>query len=523
MIIKICPYTHYTFCIIHFTLITSYIRKVKFKIQGLKLLETSKYEAVIGLEVHAQLKTNTKIFCGCSTKFGSSPNSNVCPVCLGHPGSLPVLNKKVVEFTVLMGLATNCRINEKSIFARKNYFYPDLPKNYQISQYEEPICEHGFITIEKKDGSHKKIGITRIHMEEDAGKSIHDFGDYTMIDLNRTGTPLMEIVSEPDLRSSEEAYLYLTKLKQILTYLDICDGNMEEGSLRCDANISIRLKGEKKFGTKVEVKNMNSFRNVEKAIEKEIERQIDLIEDGKQIIQQTLLWNADLEDLFPMRTKEEAHDYRYFPDPDLMPVVVNEDWKIELEKSLPELPDEKRNRFIEEYKLPIYDADILTSSINLADYYEKILRVTNDYKSASNWVMTEVLKIVNEQKIEIKEFKITPENLGELINLINNKIISHKIAKDVFNEMLTSNKSPNEIVKEKNLTQISDSSELEKEIDKILDANPKDVQDYLSGKEKVIGFFVGQIMKATKGKANPQTVNELLKQKLDSKRTFNNV
>ncbi|MCX7876093.1 MAG: Asp-tRNA(Asn)/Glu-tRNA(Gln) amidotransferase subunit GatB [Melioribacteraceae bacterium] len=480
--------------------------------------DSSKYEAVIGLEVHAQLKTNTKIFCSCSTKFGSEPNSNVCPVCLGHPGSLPVLNKKVVEFTVLMGLATNCTINEKSIFARKNYFYPDLPKNYQISQYEEPICVNGFITIEKKDGSEKKIGITRIHMEEDAGKSIHDFGNYTMIDLNRTGTPLMEIVSEPDLRSAEEAYLYLTKLKQILTYLDICDGNMEEGSLRCDANISIRLKGEKKFGTKVEVKNMNSFRNVEKAIEKEIERQIDLIEDGKEIIQQTLLWNADLEDLFPMRSKEEAHDYRYFPDPDLMPVVVSEEWKNELKNSLPELPDKKKKRFIEDYKLPVYDAEILTSSLKLSEYFEAILTVTDDYKSASNWVMTEVLKIINEQKIDLNDFKISPENIGELINLINQKIISHKIAKDVFNEMLTENKSPKIIVEEKNLIQISDSGELEKEIDKILDANPKDVQDYLSGKEKVIGFFVGQLMKATKGKANPQTVNELLKQKLESRR-----
>ena len=476
------------------------------------------FEPVIGLEVHAQLLTNSKAFCSCSAEYGALPNTQTCPVCLGHPGSLPVLNKKVVEFTVLMGLATNCTINEKSIFARKNYFYPDLPKNYQISQYEEPICVNGFITIEKKDGSEKKIGITRIHMEEDAGKSIHDFGNYTMIDLNRTGTPLMEIVSEPDLRSAEEAYLYLTKLKQILTYLDICDGNMEEGSLRCDANISIRLKGEKKFGTKVEVKNMNSFRNVEKAIEKEIERQIDLIEDGKEIIQQTLLWNADLEDLFPMRSKEEAHDYRYFPDPDLMPVVVSEEWKNELKNSLPELPDKKKKRFIEDYKLPVYDAEILTSSLKLSEYFEAILTVTDDYKSASNWVMTEVLKIINEQKIDLNDFKISPENIGELINLINQKIISHKIAKDVFNEMLTENKSPKIIVEEKNLIQISDSGELEKEIDKILDANPKDVQDYLSGKEKVIGFFVGQLMKATKGKANPQTVNELLKQKLESRR-----
>ena len=301
-----------------------------------------KYEAVIGLEVHAQLLTDTKIFCGCSTKFGNPPNTNVCPVCLGHPGVLPVLNKKVVEYTVLMGLATNCTINEKSIFARKNYFYPDLPKDYQISQYEEPICEHGKVIIEFKDESTKEIGITRIHMEEDAGKSIHDMGFGTKIDLNRTGTPLMEIVSEPDMRTAEEAYLYLTKLKQILTYLGICDGNMEEGSLRCDANISVRLKGETKLGTKAEVKNMNSFSNVAKAIEFEIERQIDLIDEGKKVIQQTLLWDADKEEAYPMRSKEEAHDYRYLPDPDLMPVVVSEEWRNKINEDMPELPDSRR-------------------------------------------------------------------------------------------------------------------------------------------------------------------------------------
>lgn len=477
-----------------------------------------KYEVVIGLEVHAQLLTNTKIFCGCSTKFGSLPNSNVCPVCLGHPGVLPVLNKKVVEYTVLMGKATNCRINKKSVFARKNYFYPDLPKDYQISQYEEPICEHGKVTIEFKDGSKKDIGLTRIHMEEDAGKSIHDLGDDTMIDLNRTGTPLMEIVSEPDMRSAEEAFLYLTKLKQLLLYLGICDGNMEEGSLRCDANISIRLKGESKLGTKVEVKNMNSFRNVEKAIECEIERQIDMVEEGKTIIQQTLLWNADLNNVFPMRTKEEAHDYRYFPDPDLMPVIVDEKWENEIAMSLPELPDVKKERFINQFSLPKYDSEILTSSRELADYYEQVLNETNDYKTASNWVMTEVLKSVNENKISPKEFNVTPQNLGKLISLINKNTISSKIAKDIFPEMIQSGKDPESIVKEKNLVQISDSSELESMIDKILDANPKDVQDYLGGKEKAIGFFVGQIMKESKGKANPQIVNQLLKSKLESRR-----
>jgi len=475
-----------------------------------------KYEAVIGLEVHAQLLTDTKIFCGCSTKFGSAPNTNVCPVCLGQPGVLPVLNKKVVEYTVLMGLATNCTVNRKSIFARKHYFYPDLPKNYQISQYEEPICEYGHITIDLKDGTKKKIGITRIHMEEDAGKSIHDQDFDTLIDLNRTGTPLMEIVSEPDIRTPEEAYLYLTKLKQILTYLGICDGNMEEGSLRCDANISVRLKGETKFGTKTEVKNMNSFRNVERALAFEIERQIDLLEDGKEIIQQTLLWDADSNVAQPMRSKEEAHDYRYFPDPDLMPVVIEDKMLDEIKKQMPELPDAKKNRFIEKFALPSYDAEILTSSRELADYYEKILTVTSDYKSASNWVMTEVLKVVNEEKIDISDFPVSPENLGKLIELINNKTISGKIAKDVFTEMLKSNRDPETIVKEKNLVQITDSSEIESIVEKILSNNQKQVEEFLSGKEKVLGFLVGQIMRETKGKANPQIVNDILRDKLSS-------
>lgn len=478
----------------------------------------SNYEAVIGLEVHAQLLTNTKIFCGCSTKFGSLPNSNVCPVCIGHPGVLPVLNKKVVEYTVLMGLATNCRINEKSVFARKNYFYPDLPKGYQISQYEEPICEHGKVTIEFKEGTKKEIRLTRIHMEEDAGKSIHDLGDDTLIDLNRTGTPLMEIVSEPDLRSGEEAVLYLNKLKQILTYLGICDGNMEEGSLRCDANISIRLKGETRLGTKAEVKNMNSFRNVEKAIEYEIERQIDILEDGGRIIQQTLLWNAELNQVFPMRTKEEAHDYRYFPDPDLMPVIVDEMWRKNISSNLPEMPDERRDRFVTQYKLPLYDAQILTSSKELADYYEAVLSDTNDYKTASNWVMTEVLKAVNEKKISVTDFSVSPKKLGRLISLINKSKISGKIAKEIFPEMVETGADPETIVIEKNLIQISDTSELERTIIKILDANPNDVYDYLGGKEKAIGFFVGKIMKETKGKANPQIVNELLKKKLEERR-----
>jgi aspartyl-tRNA(Asn)/glutamyl-tRNA(Gln) amidotransferase subunit B len=475
----------------------------------------SKYESVIGLEVHAQLLTDTKIFCGCSNKFGSQPNSNVCPVCLGHPGVLPVMNKKVIEFTVLMGLATECIINEKSVFARKNYFYPDLPKGYQISQFEQPICEQGNILIELKSGEKKKIGITRIHMEEDAGKSIHDQTNATLIDVNRCGTPLMEIVSEPDMRSGEEAYLYLTKLKQIVTYLGICDGNMEEGSLRCDANISVRLKGTEKFGTKTEVKNMNSFRNVERAIEHEIERQIDILEDGGIITQQTLLWDADKNEVKPMRSKEEAHDYRYFPDPDLMPVFVSTIWKNEIASIMPELPEMKKERFISQYSLPKYDAEILTSTRALSDYYEKVAQSSNDYKSVSNWIMTDVLKTVNEKNISISDFPIIPENLGQLINLINEKVISVKIAKEVFQEMVETKKAPDEIVKEKNLVQISDTTEIESAIDKILTANASQVKEYLSGKEKVLGFFVGQIMKETKGKANPQILNELLKKKLE--------
>jgi len=478
----------------------------------------SKYEVVIGLEVHAQLSTESKIFCGCSTKFGSPPNSNVCPICLGHPGVLPVLNKKVVEYAVLMGLATNCEIKKRSIFARKNYFYPDSPKGWQTSQFDEPICENGFLDVTTADAITHRLNINRIHMEEDAGKSIHDKGSETLVDLNRTGVPLIEIVSEPDMRSAEEAYLYLTKLKQILTYLNICDGNMEEGSLRCDANVSIRLKGETSLGTKTEVKNMNSFKNVEKAINVEIARQIEIVEDDGRIIQQTLLWDADLEDVFPMRSKEESHDYRYFPEPDLMPVVINENWRNEIAKNLPELPEIRKNRFISEFKLPEYDAEILTSSKQLADYYEKVISVTNDFKSASNWIMGEVLKVIKESKIDIIDFPISAVNLGKLIELINNKTISGQIAKDIFPEMLKTNDDPTKIVKEKNLTQITDIYTLEKIIDEIILNNQSQVQQYLDGKESVIGFFVGQVMKASQGKANPKAVNELLKKKLSEQK-----
>jgi len=484
---------------------------LEIEIQGMN----SKYEAVIGLEVHAQLLTESKAFCGCSTKFGNAPNTNVCPVCLGHPGVLPVLNKKVVEFTVLMGLATDCKINEHSIFARKNYFYPDLPKGYQISQYEEPICEHGFANIDLKNGTAKQIRIKRIHMEEDAGKSLHDRGNETYIDLNRCGVPLIEIVSEPDLSTGEEASAYLSKIHRLVRYLEICDGNMEEGSLRCDANISIRLRGAEELGTKTEVKNMNSFKNVEKAITYEIQRQIDLAEDGEKIVQQTLLWNADLNEAIPMRSKEEAHDYRYFPEPDLFPIVVNSEWKKELSGLLPELPEKRKERFIQNYKIPQYDAEILTQSKYLADYYESVVKVTDDYKSASNWIMVDVLKILNENKMDIQDFSISPSNIGSLINLINDRTISGKIAKEIFSIMYQERKEPLEIVKEKNLFQIKDESELEKVVDDVVSKHASELQQFFNGKEKVFGFFVGQVMRITQGKANPKSVNEILKKKLN--------
>ena len=472
------------------------------------------FETVIGLEVHAQLKTNTKAFCGCSTKFGAEPNTNVCPVCLGMPGVLPVLNKSVVEFTIKMGLATNSTINEKSIFARKNYFYPDLPKGYQISQYDKPICEFGKLEIELENGEKKIIGITRIHMEEDAGKSIHDMDVDTLVDVNRCGVPLIEIVSEPDIRSPQEAYQYLNKIKQIVTYLDICDGNMEEGSLRCDANISIRKFGEPKFGTKTELKNMNSFRNVERALEFEINRQRNLILDGGKVVQESLLWNANKNIALPMRSKEDSHDYRYFPEPDLTNVIVDEKWKAELQKELPKMPWVRLNEFTNNYNLPKYDAEILTSEKKLADYAEECFKISNDYKSISNWILTEVLRVLKENKISIDDLKVSPKNFTELIELINNKTLSSNLAKEVFSEMVVNNEPPNEIVKRRGLFQVSDEGELEKIIFEIIEKNSGEVEKYRSGKTSVIGFFVGEVMKITKGRANPKLVNEIIKKKL---------
>ena len=474
------------------------------------------FEPVIGLEVHAQLLTSTKIFCGCSTRFGEEPNSNTCPVCLGMPGTLPVLNKKVVEFAMKMSLATHCRINSINTWARKNYFYPDLPKGYQITQYSHPIAEGGYVDIEI-DGSKSRIGITRIHMEEDAGKSIHDeSGPSSYVDLNRAGVPLIEIVSEPDMRNTDEAVHYLRRLHEILVYLEICDGNMEEGSFRCDANISLRPKGQQEFGTRSELKNMNSFRNVQHALEYEIRRQRAILEGGGIVVQETRLWDVSQGATHSMRGKEEAHDYRYFPEPDLVPVVISDEWIEEVRRVLPELPMEKRERFVEQYGIPTYDAGVLTASLATADYYEETARLCGKPKLASNWIMGNLLAYLNEEKLEVTESPITPQTLADLINMIDEGTISGKIAKDVFEDMCKSGKGPKEIVDKRGLLQISDASKLEKIVEAVLEANPGQLEQYKSGKVQLFGFFVGQTMKATNGKANPGIVNELLKKRLSS-------
>ncbi len=485
-----------------------------------------KYEAVIGLEVHAQMLTDTKIFCGCSTKFGSEPNTQTCPVCIGMPGVLPVLNKKALEFTIKTGLALNCKISPYSRFARKNYFYPDLPKGYQISQYELPICEHGYTEI-VVDGNIKKIGITRIHMEEDAGKNIHgalsekcsiheDTGNYSFVDLNRAGVPLMEIVSEPDIRSPVEAVEYLKKLRTILRYLGVCDGNMEQGSLRCDANISIRPVGQKEYGTRTEVKNINSFKFVEKALDYEIRRQIKVMEDGRKIIQETRLWDSSTGTTQSMRSKEEAHDYRYFPEPDLVPISVEQKWIDEIKSSLPELPDIKRKRFISEYGLPEYDADILTSEKSNAEFFEEAVKKGANPKNTSNWIMTGVFNYLKEHGEEdINETFLKPVHLVSLSRLVETAVVSGTMAKSMIFEVMDTGKPPEEIVKEKGV-QISDVAEIKKFVDDVIAKNPKEVERYKAGEKKLIGFFVGQVMKLTKGKANPQMVNELLKKKLSN-------
>jgi aspartyl-tRNA(Asn)/glutamyl-tRNA(Gln) amidotransferase subunit B len=472
------------------------------------------YEPVIGLEVHAQLLTETKIFCSCSTQFGAEPNSHTCPVCMGMPGVLPVLNRKVVEYTMKMALATHCRINEACNFARKNYFYPDLPKGYQISQYAQPLSEHGYVDIEL-DGGKKRIGITRIHMEEDAGKLLHDEHlPSSYVDLNRTGVPLIEIVSEPDMRSTDEAVAYLKRLHEILVYLEICDGNMEEGSFRCDANVSLRPRGEMMFGTRTELKNMNSFRNVQRALDYEIKRQQCILESGQDVIQETRLWDDSKGETQSMRGKEEAHDYRYFPDPDLVPIVIDNAWTEEMKKSLPELPLEKRERFIRDYQIPPYDAGVLTSSRALAGYFEEVARLSGKPKIASNWVMGDVLRFLNEEKRDIKECPVLPGSLAEMIQLIEDGTISGKMAKDIIVEMYRTGKSPQAVIEEKGMIQITDEGTLEKTVAEVIAANPTQLAQYRGGKEKLFGYFVGQVMKATQGKANPQLINELLKEML---------
>jgi len=476
------------------------------------------FETVIGLEVHVQLKTNTKIFCGCATSFGAEPNTNTCPVCLGMPGVLPVLNKRVVEFALKLGLATNCTINKFNQFARKNYFYPDLPKGYQVSQFDKPITEHGWIEIEV-DGKVRKIGLTRIHMEEDAGKLIHDDREpKSYVDLNRAATPLLEIVSEPDMRSPQEAVAYLKKIHAIVRYLDVCDGNMQEGSFRCDANISLRPVGQKEFGTRTELKNMNSFRNVQRALEYEERRQRDVLLDGADVVQETLLWDADKNVTNSMRGKEEAHDYRYFPDPDLVPVVIDDQWIEEVRQSLPELPDQMKARFMDELGLPGFDAEVLTSSKELADYFEAALQRYSNAKKLSNWIMTELmreLKGEGDVAESIASCKVSPENLASLLAMIEKGTISGKIAKSVFADMLESGVDPEAIVKAKNLGQVSDEGELVKVVQEIMAENPAQVEQFKAGKTKVMGFFVGQLMKRTTGRANPQMANELFAKELN--------
>nr|WP_277995542.1 Asp-tRNA(Asn)/Glu-tRNA(Gln) amidotransferase subunit GatB [Desulfitibacter alkalitolerans] len=479
------------------------------------------YEAVIGLEVHVELKTKSKIFCGCSTEFGAKANTQVCPVCLGMPGVLPVLNKKVVEYAILAGLSLNCQIAEFSKLDRKNYFYPDLPKAYQISQYDLPLCKNGYLEIE---AGHilKRIGITRIHIEEDASKLTHE-GDTisqaeaSLVDFNRGGVPLIEIVSEPDLSSPQEAVEYLANLKAILQYIDISDCKMEEGSLRCDGNISIRPVGAKEFGIRTEIKNINSFKALQKALEYEIERQKSILQSGEKVIQETRTWDESRGITLPLRSKEEAHDYRYFPEPDLVPIKVDSKWLNSIKAALPELPQAKKVRFVEDFGLPVYDAEVLTKDKELAQYFEEALPSYNDPKKLSNWIMAEFLRLLNAEQISVSESLVKPKEMAELLNLVEEGIISGKIAKEVFEDMFKTGEKPQQIILERNLGQISDEGKLREIVKEVVRNNSKSVEDFRSGKEKAFGFLVGQIMKETKGQANPQLVNSILKEFLKQK------
>ncbi len=473
------------------------------------------WEVVIGLEIHAQLATKSKIFSGASTAYGAAPNTQACAVDLGLPGVLPVLNKEAVRMAVKFGLANNCEITRRSVFARKNYFYPDLPKGYQISQFELPIVAKGQLAIELEDGTSKIVGITRAHLEEDAGKSLHeDFHGMTGIDLNRAGTPLLEIVSEPDMRSAKEAVAYMKKIHSLVQYLEICDGNMQEGSFRCDANVSVRLKGEEEFGTRTELKNINSFRFVERAINFEVERQIDVLENGGKVMQETRLYDPDKDETRSMRSKEEAFDYRYFPDPDLLPIEIGEDYIEAVRATLPELPDTKKNRFIDSYSLKVEDASTLTSDRALSDFFEATVKAGEDAKLAANWVIVELLGALNKDGKALADSPVSAEMLGGMIKRIKDNTISGKIAKQVFAAMWAGEGDADAIIEAKGLKQVTDSGAIEKIVDEVLANNQAQVEQYRGGNEKVLGFFVGQVMKASQGKANPGQVNQLLKQKL---------
>ena len=477
----------------------------------------TKYEPVIGLEVHVQLGTKTKIFCSCPLEFGAPPNTNVCPVCLGLPGALPVLSRKAVELAIGAAIALHCKVNPFSRFARKNYFYPDLPKGYQISQYDQPLAAHGYVDIVTAEGE-KRLGVTRIHMEDDAGKSIHDgFKDsdrFTYVDLNRSGTPLIEIVSEPDMRSSEEAYAYLTEVKQTLQYVGVSDCDMEKGQLRCDANVSLRRRGTEKFGTKAEIKNLNSFRYVKMALDYEIERQGELLEAGQKIEQETRLYDVDSGRTVSMRSKEHAHDYRYFPEPDLVPLRISEHWLYAVRSSLPELPQDRRKRFIKDYGLREYDAQVLTLTRETGDYFEVAAKITGDGRTTANWVVGDLMGLLKAAGTEIVQAPISAQNLGELVALLNRGELSGKLAKEILPKMFETGDSASAIMEREGLKQISDSGALEKIVDEVLSANPKQVEQYKSGKTAVMGFLVGQVMKASRGQANPSVANETLKQKL---------
>jgi aspartyl-tRNA(Asn)/glutamyl-tRNA(Gln) amidotransferase subunit B len=475
------------------------------------------FEPVIGLEVHDQLKTDTKIFCACPTTFGSKPNANTCPVCTGMPGVLPVLNKKAVTFAIKAALATCCTIAEQSRFDRKNYFYPDLPKGYQISQYAAPIAEHGHLDIETEHTGKKTIGITRIHMEEDAGKLIHDpVRGKSLVDLNRTGIPLIEIVSEPDMRTPAEAGAYLRKLHAILKYIDVCDGNMEQGSFRCDANISLRPRGQNAFGTRTELKNLNSFRHVEKAIQYEINRQTFILEKKDAVIQETRLWDPEKHRTVSMRGKEEAHDYRYFPDPDLVPLIVDKDWIRQVSDQMPELPDQKKDRFISQYQLSAYDAQVLTADIHLAYFFEQAMSGLSNAKQTASWITTTLLGLLNAKGIDITRSPVSADNFAALMKLLESDTITATVAKTVFEEMADTGIDPKTIVRQKGLEQVSDTSELTALVDDILDQNPDEVAAYRNGKTKLFSFFMGQVMKQTRGKADPKTVTPILQAKLQS-------